>query len=112
MAQLGQSRNVFALADRVAVDQMNCVPKRFRLSDVDIIMTMMKYERMTKRELAKYLYQTWTALGANVRRGKLYPPIGTGKQVLTMLYEIVSGKYDEAAKGKWLRVSLSDFGSL
>lgn len=63
------------------------VPKRYRLSDVDVIMMYMRNDGMTKRALAKHHYQTWKGLGVNIARGTVFVPVVKGHRRLAELFD-------------------------
>ncbi len=65
-------------------------PKRYRLSELDVIMMGMRHDRMTKRAFAKYLYQSWKGLGLNIPRGSIFMPLGKGKYMLETLFSSMS----------------------
>lgn len=50
------------------------LPERFRLSIVGMTLEIMRYERLTKRELLKVTRAAWAAIGRPVPRGKVVPP--------------------------------------
>ena len=70
----------------------DAVPKRYRKSDIDIIMKNMSYDRMTQREFAKYLYQSWKRLGFDMARGTVFAPIGRGTKMLRILFAMINGE--------------------
>lgn len=73
------------------------VPERHRLSDAQILTLMWRYDRMTKRELTKMLFQSWKALGIPLPRASAFPSIGFGKRSFISAYETLRGMREEAA---------------
>jgi len=63
------------------------MPRRHRLSDVELQMRAMRYGGTPKRELLKLVYQGWRKLGKPVSRGKTFPSAGIIKQRLDRLIE-------------------------
>ncbi|WP_137155141.1 DUF5681 domain-containing protein [Rhizobium sp. FKL33] len=49
------------------------IPPRLRLTDVQWVLRMMKYEGMPKRALMKELYAAWRDLGKDLPRGYVFP---------------------------------------
>lgn len=66
----------------------NILPKRFKLTESDLIMKLMKIDRLTKRELFRECYQAWVALDINLPRGWLSPPFTEGSKRIQLLYKI------------------------
>ncbi|RYE08269.1 MAG: hypothetical protein EOP22_14495 [Hyphomicrobiales bacterium] len=62
------------------------VPKRYRLSEIDVIMMTFDYDRMTKRAFAKYLCQAWKGLGLAIPRGTSFVSIGKGARLLETVF--------------------------
>lgn len=65
------------------------MPKRYRLTIPQMIVQLM-YERMTKRELRKTLYQAWKSQGRPLRRGAMLGSIAKGRQLFAALSEAIS----------------------
>jgi hypothetical protein len=72
-------------------------PKRYRLSEFDVILMSLGYDRMTKRAFAKYLYQAWKSLGLNIPRGTLFMSVGKGKHVLAAVFGLANVKVPATA---------------
>lgn len=53
----------------------DALPMRFRKTDLQIAMDLMRYEGVTKRELLKRTHQQWAALGRSKPRGWRFPPV-------------------------------------
>jgi hypothetical protein len=67
------------------------VPQRYRRSDSDIIMRIMRYEATPKRTLLKQLYRDWRPLNANMlRRGMTLPPLQVVKKTLEQFFELLA----------------------
>ena len=61
----------------LALELDRAIPPRLRLSDVEIFMMQMRFERRSKRELAKDLFRAWRKLGTGYRRGYVTPDRAT-----------------------------------
>ncbi len=68
-----------------------CVPARHRLSDIEITLRMMRHGAIPKRELLKTLLSAWRELGVKTRRGRRFPPLRYGKQVVDQIGELLDG---------------------
>jgi hypothetical protein len=84
----------------------NAVPARFRLNDNQLLFTLMKHDRLSKRELLKEVHRGWRALGKSFPRGKVFPPRRQGKRMLEFSREVSSRMFDE--KGKIIDYSLAE----
>lgn len=62
-----------------------CVPERCKLSDIDILQRMIRYDALPKRDLLKELHRAWRALGVRARRGRTLPPLRVAKQVIEQI---------------------------
>ena len=71
-------------------------PARFRLSEIEIIMRMMRYEGTAKRSLLKLVYRGWRELGRRVPRGYAFPPLRLGTEMAETLFDAIA----EAARGE------------
>lgn len=65
------------------------MPDRFKLSDTEFVVRMMRYEGISKRQLLKDVYRGWRSVGIHRPRGKLSPPLRVGKERLALLFEVV-----------------------
>lgn len=61
------------------------LPQRYKLSETEIEMRMMRHGTLSKRELLKQLYRAWRAIGAPAHRGKKFPPLRFAKQLIEQL---------------------------
>ena len=61
------------------------LPQRYKLSDTEIEMRMMRHGTPSKRELLKQLYRAWQAIGVPAHRGKTFPPLRFAKQLIEQL---------------------------
>jgi hypothetical protein len=66
------------------------VPARFRLSETDWSLRMMRYDRMPKRALLKAVYGAWKALGRRVPRGRTLPPLRWGEPASATVLDMAS----------------------
>lgn len=66
----------------------NILPERFKLTESEFIMKLMKMDRFTKRDLLRECHQTWAALNINLPRGWLSHPFAEGHKSLQFLYKI------------------------
>lgn len=66
----------------------NLLPERFKLTDSEFIMKLMKMDRFTKRDLLRECHQAWAALDINLPRGWLSPPFTEGHKSLQFLCKI------------------------
>lgn len=74
----------------VFVDLLNrTVPKRHRLSDTEILLRIARCETLTKRELLKRLYRDWRSIGANPRRGRIFPRLRFAKDMVEQIDQVV-----------------------
>jgi len=84
----------------------NAVPARFRLKDNQILFTIMKHDRLSKRVMLKEVHRGWRALGKSFPRGKVFPPMRRGKRMLEFGRDVSSRMIDE--KGKFIDYSLAE----
>lgn len=75
------------------------LPERFKLTDSDLIMKLMKMDRFTKRDLLSECYQAWAALDINIPRGWLSPSFTEGSKRIQLLYKISELITDNAENG-------------
>lgn len=75
------------------------LPVRFRQSDFDLIMTMDRLERLTKRELLKASHQRWAKVGKTRPRGWTIQPWCQVGQHFTKVMGVLVDLLDEL-KGK------------
>lgn len=66
------------------------IPKRFSLSDVEILLKMSRYDATPKRVLLKELYRAWREVGASARRGYTFPSLGVGKKFVSSIADCVA----------------------
>ncbi|MDP2119544.1 MAG: hypothetical protein Q8K28_06540 [Hoeflea sp.] len=52
----------------------NNLPKRFQLSAAGVVLEIMRFQRLTKRELLKTTHLAWAAIGQPKPRGATLPP--------------------------------------
>ena len=64
------------------------VPARFRLSDTDIAIRLLRHNSTPKRVLLKALLQAWRSLGVRARRGATFPPLAQGVNILNTLFDL------------------------
>jgi len=76
------------------------LPDRFKLTESDFIMKLMKMDRFTKREILRECYQAWSALDINLPRGWLSPPITEGSKIIQLLYRISEVITDNAENAR------------
>jgi hypothetical protein len=79
-------KQTFALLGAKAMNQS--VPLRFRLSDSEMIMKLLRYEHTPMRTLLKDVRAAWHALGVKPRRGKTLPPLA---EVLPVFEAVMDG---------------------
>ncbi|MDO9415540.1 hypothetical protein [Pararhizobium sp.] len=53
----------------------NALPKRFQKTDMQIVMELMQYRGVSKRELLKRTHRAWASLGSPKPRGWRLPPV-------------------------------------
>jgi hypothetical protein len=76
----------------LALDVLNRIlPERMRLSDAALTYQLLRYEGMAKRELLTRVYRAWRALGANLPRGRRFPPLERVKQRLEFGADLLAG---------------------
>jgi hypothetical protein len=63
------------------------LPKRYRLSTVDMVIKLMALNKLTKRQLRAKLYREWKAQGRPVPRGKTFGSLSDAERVLTLTYD-------------------------
>jgi len=78
----------------------DALPKRFRKTDLQIAMDLMRYEGVTKRELLKRSHQQWAALGKPKPRGWRFPPVETVISTLQRVLPAMITLYPEVKSGK------------
>jgi hypothetical protein len=81
----GKDRPSTALV--VASLMNDTVPMRFRLSEVEFIMRIMRYESTSKRALLKMVYRGWRELARDLRRGHTSPPLHSAIEQLDMVFD-------------------------
>ena len=94
----GEGRPGTALLFATLLD--NGVPVRFRLTETEWSLRMMRYDRMSKRALLKAVYGAWKALGRRVPRGRTLPPLRWGEQQvenLAVALDEISGHRESSA---------------
>jgi len=65
------------------------LPERFQLSVTGMVFEMMRYQRLTKRELLKTTRLAWAAIGQPLPRGAILPPWSeAGPRVEHMMHAI------------------------
>lgn len=67
------------------------IPARFRLSDAEFSMRMLRHRGTPKRQLTKMLFREWRSLGAQVPRGAAFPPLHVGRECLEIVMEGIFG---------------------
>jgi hypothetical protein len=65
------------------------VPDRYKLSDVQILIRLSRYEGMAKRTLLKEVYGAWRAISGRPRRGKTFPPLRFAKQAIEQINDML-----------------------
>ena len=78
----------------------DALPTRFRKTDPQIVMELMRYDGVTKRELLKRTHQQWSALGKPRPRGWRCPPYETLIAKLQQIVPTVIALYPEVKSGK------------
>ena len=78
----------------------NLLPERFRLTDSEFIMKLMKIDRFTKRDLLRECHQAWAALDINFPRGGLSPTFTEGTKRIQFLHKISKLITDNAENGR------------
>jgi hypothetical protein len=74
----------------VFAQQLNgSVPARYRLSEFEIVCSMLRRGATSKRELLKTVYRAWRCLGAPARRGTVFPPLRFAKEWIEMVSEVL-----------------------
>jgi hypothetical protein len=65
------------------------VPDRYKLSDVQILIRLSRYEGMAKRTLLKEVYGAWRAIGGRPHRGRTFPPLRFAKQAIEQINDLL-----------------------
>jgi hypothetical protein len=72
------------------------LPLRYRLTEPNIVSSLMTYKSMTMRSLEKNLYRSWRSIGIPMRRGQTLRPTRVAKQILELVVDIVGKHIDPA----------------
>ncbi len=64
------------------------VPDRFKLSDDEIAVRLLRYACTPKRQLLKDVYRGWRSLGVHRPRGKVFPPAQIGVENFELLVDL------------------------
>lgn len=78
----------------------DALPMRFRKTVPQILMELMRYDGVTKRELLKRTHQQWAALGKPRPRGWRYPPYEILVAKLQQIVPAMITLYPEVKSGK------------
>jgi hypothetical protein len=76
------------------------LPKRFRMTFEDHMRIEWKFNRMTKRELLKYMHEAWRKIGNPVRRGARLPGLAYIKHAATAFKQTLSLMETQDASGR------------
>jgi hypothetical protein len=76
------------------------LPERFRMSDADILLAIMRHRCKTKRELLKEAHRAWAATGRPKPRGWTLPPFPVMRAMLEQTIPAFLDLYKQVASGK------------
>lgn len=65
------------------------VPDRFKLSDDEFIVRMMRYQGLQKRRLLSDIHRGWQSLGGCAPGGWVFPPLRVGRAKLELIFDLV-----------------------
>ncbi|WP_339764466.1 hypothetical protein [uncultured Hoeflea sp.] len=68
----------------------NNLPERFQLSATGMVLEIMRYQRLTKRELLKTTRRAWAAIGQPKPRGATLPPWSEAGQLVERTMRVIN----------------------